>query len=62
MERQRLEGVLRDRLKETEAYARHLKARLATFSTGADVGVCLPTDAPTMLGDSDTRATLPSLP
>jgi len=62
VERQRLEGVLRHQLKETEAYVRHLKAMLAKFSTGPDVAFCLPTNDPTMLGNSDTCATLPSWP
>jgi hypothetical protein len=61
VERQGIEGVLRHQLKETEAVVHHLEARLAKFSTGIDVGhgFCLPTDAPTMLGNS-ACATLPS--
>lgn len=62
VERQRLEGVLRHQLKESEAYVRHLKTMLANFSTEADVSRRLPTNAPTMLGNSDTCATLPSWP
>lgn len=58
MERQRLDGVLRHQLKNTEAYVRHLKAMLAKFLTGADVG--LPNNTHIMLGNSDTCSTLPS--
>lgn len=60
VERQGLEGVLRHQLKETEACVRHLKAELANFRAGADVG--LPANAHTMLGNSDAWATLPSWP
>ncbi len=62
VERQSLEGVLRDQLKESEARVHHLKAMLAKFSTGVDVGFWPPTNAPTMLGNSDTCTTLPTWP
>lgn len=52
VERQRLEGVLRQELKESEAHVRHLKAMLAKYSTGADIGFWPSSDAPTMLGNS----------
>lgn len=61
VERQRLENDLQHQLKKTEAYVHHLKAMLARFSTGADVGFCIPTNA-TMLDNSDTGVNLPSLP
>jgi hypothetical protein len=53
VEQRKVDSDLRKRLQGSEANVRHLKSRLAHYSTEE---VTIPVDAQTMLGDSDIGA------